>query len=211
MNSESKAAIKAAQNLNAIILAGGKSSRFGRDKAALEIGGKRILQTLITVLRHFPFQKIVLVTNGSKKFSSPQGVEFLRDDQDGLGPIGGIVTALRRLPHGVFVAACDMPLVSVGFVQWLLSENDSQINATIPRSLNGVEPLLGIYLKSFLPVMEKAIREGGYALHRVLAKGRVRYVDVPAPFERRHELANINTPSDYEWIEKLGQQRSEES
>ena len=210
MGSETKAGVKTARSLNGIILAGGKGSRFGRDKTALEIGGKRIWQRLVIVLRHFPFQKIMLVTDGSKEFSLPEGVEILRDDQDGLGPIGGIVTALRRLPNGVLVVGCDMPLVSVDLVAWLLAENNSQAHATIPRSVNGVEPLLGIYLKSFLPVMEKAIHEGGYALHRVLAQGRVRYVDVPAPFERRHELANINTPGDYEWIEKLRRQRADD-
>jgi molybdopterin-guanine dinucleotide biosynthesis protein A len=83
-----------------------------------------------------------------------------------------------------------------------LSHYENDLDAVIPRSRRGVEPLLGIYQKNFLPVIMGALDNGCYALHRVFDRGRVCFVDVPQVFEDRHELANINTPEEYRQVER---------
>jgi molybdopterin-guanine dinucleotide biosynthesis protein A len=70
-----------------------------------------------------------------------------------------------------------------------------------------LEPLPGIYLARFLPVLEQAIADKRHALHQVLQTNQVRYLEVPARFERRHELANINTAQEHGSIEALLKKR----
>lgn len=196
---------EAASHLSGVILAGGKSSRYGQDKSQIELFGKRLLGRLFEVLGEFPFQRLVVITAPGKPVDCPAGIAALVDDQEGLGPIGGIATALRHLPGGVLVAACDMPFVSVSLVAWLLSHYDPHADAIIPRHTGGIEPLFGIYEKSFLQALEEAIGTGSYALHLLFPKRDVRFIEVPEKFSLEREFANINTPEDYERIIKLSE------
>lgn len=194
---------ESAARLSGVILAGGTSSRFGSDKSQMEFAGKRVLERLLELFQQFPFQTLALITGRGKGGGWPKGVRVLPDDQEGLGPIGGITTALRRLSGDIFVAACDMPLVSVPFLEWMLGHYDPRADAVIPRHSKGIEPLLGIYEKSFLPALEREINSGRYALYQILKKGRVRYVDVPTDFSVKREFANVNTPEDYSRVKTL--------
>ena len=193
--------MESAAHLSAVVLAGGKSSRFGRDKAEMEFSGQRVLDGLMEILQEFPFQKLAVVSAQGQERDWPEPILALRDDQEGLGPMGGIVTALRHLPGGILVTACDMPLVSVALIEWFLGCYDAHADAVIPRHQGGIEPLLGIYEKSFLPPLEEAIQAGRYALHFILEEANVRFVDVPEPFSA--EFANVNTPEDYERIQEV--------
>jgi molybdopterin-guanine dinucleotide biosynthesis protein A len=186
-----------------VILAGGKSSRFGRDKFQMELAGTKIVDHLLQILSHFRFRQLAVSTAYGKGEKWREGVVTLPDDQESLGPMGGIATALRRLPGGIFVTACDMPFVSIPLVEWLLDCYDPRAGAVIPRHPGGIEPLLGIYEKGILPLLEEAIRREEYALHGILKRAEVRYVDVPKEFSVELEFSNVNTPEDYERVVKL--------
>ena len=192
---------ESASRLSAVVLAGGKSTRFGRDKAKMEFFGQRVLDGLVEILRGYPFQKLAVVSAQGQEREWPEPILSLRDDQEGLGPVGGILTALRHLPGGILVTACDMPLVSGALIEWLLGYYDTPADAVIPRHLGGIEPLFGIYEKSFLPAIEEAIQSGRYALHFIIEEANVRFVDVPGPFSDR--FANVNTPEDYKRIQEV--------
>lgn len=194
---------QSAANLSGVILAGGRSTRFGRDKARLEISGKTVMERLAEILSEFPFQNLAVVTATGRGDDWPGGVRVLLDDQEGLGPIGGIATALRHLPAGILAIACDMPCVSGSMVEWLLGHYDAHADAVVPRHANGIEPLFAIYQKSFLPALEEAISRQSYALHPLFDQAKVRYVDAPERFSPECEFANINTPADYERVSKL--------
>ena len=190
-----------ASHLSAVVLAGGKSSRFGRDKAEMEFFGRRVLDGQVEILRGYPFQKLAVVSAQGQEREWPEPILSLRDDQEGLGPVGGIVTALRHFPGGILVTACDMPLVSGALIEWLLDYYDAHVDAVIPRHLGGIEPLFGIYEKSFLPAIEEAIQSGRYALHFIIEEANVRFVDVPEHFSV--SFANVNTPEDYKRIQEV--------
>ena len=194
---------EAAIHLSGVILAGGESSRFGEDKSQMRLAGKSVLERLLEILGQFPFRELAVISAQGKTKSWPEGIVTLVDDHEGLGPIGGITTALRHLSSGILVAACDMPFVSVPLVEWLLGHYDPQADAVIPRHPGGIEPLFGIYEKKFLPGLEEAVRSGQYALHFLFEKAKVRFVDVPAQFSAEREFANINTPADYKQVLKL--------
>ena len=190
-----------ASHLSAVVLAGGKSSRFGRDKAEMEFSGQRVLDGLIVTLRKFPFQKLAVVSAQGQEREWPEPLVSLSDDQEGLGPVGGIVTALRHFPGGILVTACDMPLVSGALIEWLLGYYDAHADAVIPRHRGGIEPLFGIYEKSFLPAIEESIQAGRYALHFIIEEANVRFVEVPEPFSAR--FANVNTAEDYKRMQEV--------
>lgn len=189
---------QAAAKLSGIILAGGRSQRFGRDKARMEVGGKKVVDKIVRVLNEFPFRQLAVVTGQGRMGDWPREATVLPDDREGLGPIGGITTALRHLSSGVLVVACDMPFVTASMVEWLLEHYDAGADAIVPRHGKSIEPLFAIYEQSFLPAAEAAIEAGQYALHRVLEKATLRLVDIPGHFSMEREFANINTPEDYE-------------
>ncbi len=194
---------KAASRLSAVVLAGGKSSRFGQDKAEMELSGQRVLTGLIRMLLSFPFRGVAVVRAEGKAGDLPDQVEILEDDQEGLGPLGGIQTALKHLSGGVLVTACDMPLVSGALIEWLLGRYDAGAEAVIPRHTGRMEPFPGIYGGGMIPMMDEAVRSGRFALYQLLEKVRVRYVEVPETFSVEREFANINTPEDYRRISAL--------
>ncbi|HEX9879308.1 MAG TPA: molybdenum cofactor guanylyltransferase [Candidatus Binatia bacterium] len=197
-----------ARRLSAVILAGGKSSRFGRDKSTLELEGKSVLAGLVETLRAFPFRRLVWVRAPGKGAAAPEGVEALEDEREGMGPMGGILTALHCLSGGVLVAACDMPLVSRGFLRWLLGQYDPGAEAVVPRHGGGIEPLLGIYAQSIVPRMEAAVETDRFALHLLLEQAATRFVEVPDEFSPAREFANINTPEDYKRILKMAEKKN---
>jgi len=197
MNPSCDVARSAAQ-LSGVILAGGKSSRFGADKSQMEFSGRRVVDRLLEVLRQFPFQSLAIILGRISPLSWPREILLLPDDQEGLGPIGGITTALKHLPGGILVVACDMPLISAPLVAWLLSRYDPRADAVIPRHSQGIEPLFGIYEKGFLPALQEAIRRGQYGLRFLAEEAKVSLVDVPENFSVEREFVNINTPEDYE-------------
>lgn len=198
-----KATANIAVQLSAVILAGGKSSRFGTDKFRMELSGRKVLDHLLAVFRDFPFRQLVIVTAKGKETDWPEGASILSDDQEELGPIGGITTALRHLGTGILVTACDMPFISPSVIAWLLDQYDPDTDAVIPKHAQGIEPLFAIYRTSALPKLEAAIQTGRYALHLALDNARVRFVDVPAEFSFEREFSNINTPEDYTNAVKL--------
>lgn len=194
---------EAAKKLSGVILAGGRSSRFGRDKSQMELSGERVLGRLLEIFGAFPFQRLAVIAAKKNHGDWPGGATIFEDDQAGLGPIGGISTALRRLPGGILIAACDMPMISAPLIEWLLSHHDPDFDAVIPRHPGGIEPLFAIYEKSLLPALDEAIRNRRYALHFALEKAHVRYVEIPQEFSVEREFANINTPEDYDRVAKL--------
>jgi molybdopterin-guanine dinucleotide biosynthesis protein A len=171
------------------------------------LSGQRVLPRILNVLRQFPFQRVAVITARGKEKDWPESIVTIRDDQEGLGPIGGITTALRHLPGGILLTACDMPFVSGELIAWLLDHYDPHVDAVIPRHPAGIEPLFGIYEKNFLPALEKAIRSDCYGLHVVLEGAKVRFVDVPDKFSAEREFANINTLEDYERVLKLMEEK----
>ena len=76
-----------------VVLAGGQSSRMGRDKATMEVDGKTMLDRTVELLR--PHTREVLVIGDPSKYSPAHGT-VIPDDAPGQGPLGGLVTALRR-------------------------------------------------------------------------------------------------------------------
>ncbi len=183
--------------LSAFILAGGRSTRMGRDKALIEVDGVPLIRHMIQIARAVTTE--VFIIGPPHKFNAMPATVF-PDIVEPHGPLSGLLTALKKTSSVQnLVLAADMPFVSVHFIRFLL-EKSGGASAVIYRHPDGkVEPLCGIYAKGILPVAEEAYRKGEYSMISLLKKMNVHWVekqDLPASLQDTPLFQNINTPSD---------------
>lgn len=131
----------------AYILAGGKSSRMGTDKGLLLLQGEPLIQRIIQPLQTV-FNRVVIVSNNPAYRDF--GLEVIPDKISGLGPAGGIQTALHHTSSDkVFIVSCDMPFISSEGVEFMLS-NAGTSQISLPLYKGRIEPLFGAYSKGCL-------------------------------------------------------------
>ncbi len=184
---------------SAVILAGGESKRLdGRNKALLEVGGRRVMDRLIAVLSPL-FQEIILVTNDPLRYLE-WDVAIVTDHFDQSSSLTGIHAGLFAVsyPHAL-VTACDMPFVKPQMIELLLGAVEPHLDVIIPRTALGFEPLMAIYSRRCIKPMEAALRHGEYQIQKILKK--VRKHEIAEPELRRCDadlisFFNLNSPTD---------------
>ncbi len=152
----------------AIILAGGKSSRMGFDKARIEICGKPIVALIIDQLREI-FEDVIVVTNNPKGFSGLDA-RITGDILKGAGPLGGIHAGLTLAKSEYsFLTACDMPVISTGYAKYMMDIASKDMpHAVITEKGDWVEPFHALYKKSLIDDIENNIRMGRFKIFDVL-------------------------------------------
>ena len=192
------------------ILAGGASSRFGQDKALVEIGAMPMLARMTKLLKRVT--KNVKVIGSPEKYSQ-FGVEAIPDRWPGEGPLGGIVTALlnatkNNLQHKWnLILSCDMPFLTAEWLGYLCERAmKSSAQAVYSQSAHGPEPLCACYRTdaglALLEVFERGVRKVTEALKHV----RTEVLD-EADWKRFDSAGrlfwNMNTPADYEEARRI--------
>ena len=153
-------------NFAAVLLAGGRSTRMGRDKAALVIDGQPLWQRQLATLRALAPSELFISGRRDGPYADA-GVEIIEDATPGLGPLGGIAAALRRAESPrVLVLAIDLPAMTADFLATLLREGDS----TMPQSADCFEPLSAVYPKAALPIAEESLREDDRSMQRFVRR-----------------------------------------
>lgn len=154
-----------------VILAGGEASRMGgRAKGLTHVGGMRIIDRVAIALRAV-VDELLVVSGRPDAGSWLPGVRVLADERPGLGPMGGIVTALRSTRTDVLVVGWDMPFVTTRLLAPLL-RGASAAPIVLWRCAGEVQPLCGLYRSSALPGLDAAIASGERGLGRTaLAMG----------------------------------------
>jgi molybdopterin-guanine dinucleotide biosynthesis protein A len=148
----------------AFILAGGRSSRMGRDKAWLELAG---LPLVLRVARSVePLVSAVTVIGPLERFESV-GLASIPDriparaasGESSCGPLGGILTALNATQCSWnLVLACDLPYITTEWLEWLLGRAGAlEAQAVVPERVSGVEPLAAVYRKECAQVLAEAL------------------------------------------------------
>lgn len=171
------------------ILAGGRSSRFGSDKAGAEIAGKPLIVHVATALREF--DRIIAIADRPRKYDD-LGVTTLADHQPGLGPIGGLATALRDgRGEWLFIVACDQIDIEASWLRelWEQRENMRAVSFRTDRW----QPLPSLWHRDALPLVEQQIAADRLALHDLLDRCNARAVPPPPNWP---EHPSINTPAD---------------
>jgi molybdenum cofactor guanylyltransferase len=205
-------------DLTGFVLAGGKSTRMGRDKAALALDGCPLLDHAVGVLRQVAHAVGIL---GSKHLYSDHGAPVVEDIFPGCGPLSGIHAALShtRTEFNLIIAV-DTPFLSPRFLTFLAERAiRSGAAVTTPEIAGYRQPLCSVYSREFLPIAEQALKSAGPRDHpeqepRATATKSADYKIVPlfpagrtlvinegemARFAFTPEMfENLNTPDDLE-------------
>jgi molybdopterin-guanine dinucleotide biosynthesis protein A len=188
------------KQVGGFILAGGKSSRMGCDKALLEIAGVSLIARATRLLQS--------VTSDTKIVASPSlysslGFPLVADDWPGCGPLGGIATALRvsKTPWNL-VVACDLPYLTKAWLDLLIERAlKSKADAVVPMNERGAEPLCAMYHKNAENRIRAAVEGGVRKITDSFADLRVEYLE-PSEWKAFASegllFKNINSPADYE-------------
>ena len=182
----------------ALILAGGKSTRMGGvHKGNLKIGEDTFLEHLVKEMRKEVGK--IWISYGEKVHRRETDIcEIVLDEYIGCGPIGGLHAALKKCGGSViFVAACDMPFLQIELFRYLEQFLSREQDAIVPVTEGKVHPLAAIYRKRILPVLKEQIEDRDYKMMHVLDRIKVRYVDVSDHPEFCRMLRNINTTEAY--------------
>lgn len=182
--------------MTAIILAGGKSSRMGQDKAWLKIGEKAIIEQLLDKLT--PIFKEVIISGSRTPDFNKLGVRIIPDELPETGPLGGIYSGLKAIDTDwAFCCACDMPFINPDLINALTCEIDA--DALICQWEGKIHPLHGFYNKTCLPVIWQALEAEQYRMLDLLPRLRVKYLDETfiAQYDPYgYSFFNLNTPED---------------
>jgi len=204
--------VKRYRQVAGFILAGGVSSRMGRDKGLLDFGGVPLIVHTARLLQ--PLVAKVTVVGSPTRYSKfglraiTDQVEAQHDvESPGDGPLAGIAAALSATHFGWnLIVACDLPYLSARWLDWLLSRTlCSRAEAVVPRTERGIEPLAAVYRRECGPLLAAALARG---LRKVSDAIKELRVDLVYPREwRRFDpskliLRNMNEPEDYEEARK---------
>ncbi|MBL7095620.1 molybdenum cofactor guanylyltransferase, partial [candidate division KSB1 bacterium] len=183
-----------------IILAGGKSKRFGSDKALSIYQGKPLIQAVFQVAENLT-NNIIIVTNSPEKMGFINYPKY-KDLIQGTGSLGGIYTGLHYSNQNLnIVLPCDMPFISPECIRFLL-ENTNGNDITVPYHRNMLEPLCAVYSKKCLPFIKDQIDTGDYQIFQFYDKVKTKQLkfSIELPFYHENLFSNINTKSDLENI-----------
>ena len=183
-----------------IVLSGGGSRRFGRDKGSLEIDGRSLVDRAFAVLSTV-CGEVAVACRG--RYRMP-GVPVV-DDGPGSGPAAGILGAASAFPErSLLVLACDLPAVTEPLLSRL--HDDCDLDWFLPRHSGSVEPLCALYGPAALAALEVQVTTGDYALHHLQrANLRIGYLENEALAlfgTPQHIFLNINTPEDLQRLPK---------
>ena len=187
---------------SAAILAGGQATRFGgRDKSALIVEGRTILDRQLAELSALTTD--LLVVGGRTPVA---GARAVADVVPGCGPLGGVHAALTAARgEAVFVVAGDMPYITAAFARYLL---DLAVSAdvVVPRTERGYHPLCAVYTRACLAPVARRLAERRLKMTDLVRELRARVVTAEElnRFGDRHRLlANVNTPAEHACLELL--------
>ena len=163
------------EGITGVVLAGGKSSRYGKNKALVELDGVRLIEHVIGVMGSV-FKHVIIITNTPHEYAYLQ-LPMFEDLIKGLGPIGGIYTGLEAISDDAgFFVACDMPFLNAPLVRHIVEIKDN-FDAVVPRMDWKLEALHALYTKRCLPVIKTLIDSEQYQTIKFFPKVRIRYVD----------------------------------
>ena len=195
---------KSETEVGGYILAGGGSTRFGRDKALVEVAGTPMLERMIEMLRRVTKQvKIVAAPSNYAGF----GAEIVEDRWPGEGPLGGIITALEdaaKSPANIewnLIVGCDMPFLTADWVAFVCERaTKSKAQVMLPCSASGPEPLCACWQTAAAAKLRSGFERSVRKVTEGIALLRAEVLDEAdgKRFDSEGRLFwNMNTAADY--------------
>ena len=190
------------EKYGAIILAGGRSSRMGKDKASLKISGKSMIERLLLELSPIVSQVVVIRAPGQTIPNIPKELKDRTlvgwDSVKDLGPLQGIVDALPLLNSEidkVFLLTCDLPYITTNWFQTLKDVMTDEFDLVCTEENEIINPLLAIYRRPVLEPASKLISEGKRRPISLWEGWRM--ARLSAPNETPWICRDVNTPEEF--------------
>ena len=193
------------EGINGFVLAGGKSSRMGHDKALMQVEGKPFVLRAAEILR--PFVSAVTLLAPAGRYGN-LGFPVIADKWPDQGPLAAICTGLlsSTTEWNVFLA-CDLPMISQQFIQLLVQRiRTTRADAVVPRTADGWQPLSAAYHSRCRAAFARAIQVGERSVIRSFDEVQVEAItqdEMASAGLGEMELANMNTQEDWARITNL--------
>jgi molybdopterin-guanine dinucleotide biosynthesis protein A len=182
-------------SISAAILAGGRSTRLGHNKALLKIKGGTVIERVINAASQF-ISAVRIITNSPDEYKH-LGFDIATDIRPGCGPLSGIHSALiHSATEYVLVLSCDIPLVSPEHLRPLINEYPGA-DITIYKHKK-FEPLCAIYRRTCIDALEELIDHGEYRIIDLFPSLNVKVIRI----DHKETFRSINTEDDYKYILK---------
>lgn len=187
------------ENLTAFVLAGGKSTRMGADKAFLELAGRPLI-THAAALAAAVAPQVKIVADSQKFGAFGEVVPDIFADR---GPLGGIHAALQASQTELnLVLGVDLPFVEARFLQFLIAQASAcDAVVTVPFAAGYFQTLCAIYRKSFSALAERALAEGRNRVDAIFSETKVRIIseqELAGENFQASMFRNLNTREDWE-------------
>ena len=188
-----------------VVLAGGKSSRFGSNKALAPWGEKTFIEVIVEKLKNVT-QDLAISVRDPSDYQNLQ-IEKVEDLIPGIGPIGALYSCIKKYKRNyqrIMMIACDMPLINVEIIKYMLNLK-TLAPIVIPEIDSKKEPLHAIYHCSLEPLLEHLIKEEDFKLNSLISMVPIRKVkeeELKQFCNPNISFTNINTQKDFEKIPK---------
>ena len=183
--------------LTVAIMAGGQSSRIGTDKSFVLFEGRPMIENVLDTVSGLG-DETLLITNKPDEYEH-LNLSMVSDVYPGLGPLGGIFTAVHAASHPhTLIVACDMPWLNRPLLEYMISLRQTA-DVVVPRWEKFPEPLHAIYSKACLDPIEEKLKARMLKITVFFGQVNVRFVEreeIERFDEDGRSFANINSPQD---------------
>ena len=188
-------------NILAVVLAGGKSKRFGRDKSQVKLGNKILIDYILDEIIDF-YKDILVVTNQPIKFSNSNKISLTSDFQKGLGPLGGVLSAMKWIKDNkknykwISTFPIDTPFFKKKHLNKFYKEVDlNKSNLFFMKSKNTRHNIFGLWSLELYEKLEFALNKGDRKVELWANKMGVKTIDFDHE-NNKDPFFNINTEED---------------
>ncbi len=177
------------------ILAGGKSSRMGKNKALLKLENETFIKRTVKELGSF--SEVLISAAGKGEYES-LGCKVVYDEHADIGPIEGIYQVLKAAKEDyVFICAADMPFIKKELVRYLAQFISSDTDCIVIADEDHIHPLCAIYSKRALKAAQELIEKGEYRVRKIFKLVNTKYVSLSLSCLDKKVVKNVNTKEEY--------------
>ena len=195
-------------NILAVVLAGGKSKRFGKDKSQVKLGNKILIDYVLTEIVDF-YNDILIVTNEPIKFLNSNKISIINDFKKGLGPLAGVLSAMKWVKDNkknykwISTFPIDTPFFKKEHLSKFYKEiNLNESNLFFMKSKNTRHNIFGLWSLELFEKLELALDRGDRKVELWANEIGVKTIDFEDE-NNKDPFFNINTEEDLETAKKL--------
>ena len=195
-------------NILAVVLAGGKSKRFGKDKNQIKLGDKTLLEHVLSKINN-KFEEILIVSSHNLKIKKSENITIIPDCFDDFGPLAGVLSSMKWVKENqkqykwVATFPSDTPFFDISIIEEYkkrININDSSLYFI--RSNNKRHNIFGLWSIDLLDVLEDDLKNNNFRKVEVWAdKIGVKIIDIKV--NEFDSFFNINTKEDFEKAKEI--------